>query len=220
MTFKCTWCWAAVLWAFGANASEPRPLLAPGEQSVTFVLKNADGRTPQFALFDQPAEKDTADSINFWRGTRDLVQRGVAVQFKALRFLRDEADPELLVVRLVGVKNELELTERVPLKEVQSGKQLRMHFGPAAIGAGIVTGTTDAEMLLAYDSTDRTLSIPEISGQFEWKRIFYDPESDSGGLMDVRGEVGEVPPGGSILKATEKAREIATEKETVKSAAK
>jgi len=216
MTIKCTRCCVAMLWASGAIASEPRPLLAPGEQSVSFVLKDADGRTPQLALFDQPAEKDTADSVNFWRGTRDLIQRGVAVQFKGLRFLRDEVDPELLVVRLVGVKNELELTERLPLKEVQSGKQLRMHFGPAAIGAGIVTGTTDAEMLLAYDPTDRTLSIPEISGQFEWKRIFYNPESDSGGLVDVRGEVGEVPPGGSILKATAKP----AEKATVKSAAK
>lgn len=205
-----------MLWASGAIATEPRLLLAPDEQSVSFVLENSDGQTPQLALFDEPQEKDTADSINFWRGTRDLIPRGVAVQFKGLRFLRDEADPELLVVRLVGVKNELELTERVPLKDVQSGKPLRMHFGPASIGAGIVTGTTDADMLIAYDPADRTLSIPEISGQFEWKRIFYDPKSDSGGLMKVKGEVGEVPPGGSILKAAAKA----TEKATVKSVAK
>lgn len=201
MTFPRTWCCLAIFWASGALAAEPRPLLAPDEQAVSFVLKNADGQTPQLALFDADQETDTADSINFWRGTRDLIKRGVAVQFKGLRFLRDEMDPSLLVVRLVGVKNELELTERLPLKDVESGKQLRMHFGPAAIGAGIVTGTTDAEMLLAYDPTDRTLTIPEISGQFQWKRIFYDPQSDSGGLVDVRGEVGEVPPGGSILKA-------------------
>lgn len=209
-----------MLWALDASAAEPQPLLAPDELSVTFVLKDGDGETPQLALFDTAQETDTADSINFWRGTRDLIKRGVAVQFKGLRFVRDEADPELLVVRLVGVKNELELTERVPLREVQSGKPLRMHFGPAAIGAGIVTGTTDAEMLLAYDPTDRTLTIPEISGQFQWKRIFYDPQTDSGGLMDVRGEVGTVPAGGSVLKATGKAPAVAPEKATDKSVAK
>jgi hypothetical protein len=204
MNVARTWCCWAILCASSAFAAEPQPLLAPGEQSVAFVLKNADGQIPQFALFDQPKEKDTADSINFWRGTPDLVQRGVAVQFKGLRFLRDEDDPQRLVVRLVGVKNELELTERLPLKDIESGKQLRMHFGPAAIGVGVVTGTTDAEMLLAFDPADRTLSIPEISGQFQWKRIFYDPQTDSGGLTDVTGEVGELPPGGSILKAEPK----------------
>lgn len=209
MTVQRTWCCLTMLWAAGlgsliARAAEPRPLLEPEEQSISFVLKDADGQTPQLALFDLPVEKDTADSINFWRGTRNLIKSGVAVQFKGIRFLRDEKDPELLVVRLVGVKNELELTERLQVQEVQSGKPLRMHFGPAAIGAGIVTGTTDAEMLLAYDPADRTLSIPEISGQFQWKRLFYDPQSDSGGLVNVKGEVGKVPPGGSVLKATTK----------------
>ncbi len=194
-------CFLAIVYSATATAAEPLLLLAPDELAVTFVLKNSLGKTPQLMLFDATHESDTADSINFWRGTRKLVERGVAVQFKGLRFLRDEADPELLVVRLVGVKNELELTERVPLADVQSGKTLGLRFGPAAIGAGIVTGTTDAEMVVAYNPLDRTLAISEISGHFEWKRLFYQPQSDSGGLANVTGEVGDVPPGGAILKA-------------------
>jgi hypothetical protein len=186
------------------TSARPRDLLEPGQRAVTFVLKDDRGQTPQLALFDSPDQSDTADSINFWRGTRGLIDRGVAVQFKGLRFLRDEVSPDTLVVRLIGVKNELELTARVALADLQRGKSLRMHFGPAAIGAGIVTGTTDAEMLLTYNAIDRTLHVAEISGQFEWKRLFHDPQSDSGELTNVSGEVGELPPGGTILKAAQK----------------
>ena len=55
-------------------------------------------------------------------------------------------------------------------------------------------------MVLRYDPRNRSLDIAEVSGQFEWKRLFYDAQSDSGSLTDVTGEVGEVPPGGQILK--------------------
>jgi hypothetical protein len=187
-----------------ASAAEPLPLLGPKEQAVTFVLADAQGETPRLALFDAPDESDTADSINFWRGTRGVIDAGVAVEFKALRFLRDADAPETLVVRLVGIKNELELGTRIALNELQSGKPQRLHFGPVAIGAGIVTGTTDAEMLLSYNAQDRTLRIPEISGRFEWKRLFYDPQSDTGELTDVTGQVGKAPSGGAILKAPQR----------------
>ena len=201
-------CRATLLaWAMSslsASAAEPRPLLAPDEQEVTFVLADADGNTPRLALFATPDKSDTADSINFWRGTRGLIDAGVAVEFKALRFLRDANAPDTLVVRLVGIKNELELGSRIALADVQSGKPQRLHFGPVAIGVGIVTGTTDAEMLLCYNAQDRTLSIPEISGQFEWKRLFSDPQSDTGELVNVTGQVGKAPSGSAILKAPER----------------
>jgi hypothetical protein len=187
--------------SISASAAEPLPLLGPKEQAVTFVLEDGQGKTPRLALFDALDESDTADSINFWRGTRDVIDAGVAVDFKALRFLRDANVPDTLVVRLVGIKNELELGTRVALADLQSGKPQRLHFGPVAIGAGIVTGTTDAEMLLTYNAQDRTLLIPEISGQFEWKRLFYDPQSDTGELVNVTGQVGNAPSGGAILKA-------------------
>ncbi len=187
-----------------ALAAEPLPLLGPREQAVTFVLADEDGKTPRLALFDAPDEADTADSINFWRGTRGVIDAGVVVEFKALRFLRDAESPDSLVVRLVGIKNELELGTRIAITELQSGKPQRLRFGPVAIGAGIVTGTTDAEMLLSYSARDRTLHIPEVSGEFEWKRLFYDPQSDSGELTNVSGRVGNAPSGGAILKAAQR----------------
>ena len=190
--------------SISASAAEPLPLLGPKEQAVTFVLEDAQGDTPQLALFDALDEADTADSINFWRGTKGVIDTGVAVEFRALRFLRAADSPDTLVVRLVGIKNELELGTRVALADLQSGKPQRLHFGPVAIGAGIVTGKTDAEMLLSYNAQDRTLRIPEISGQFEWKRLFYDPQSDSGELVNVTGQVGKAPSGGAILKAPQR----------------
>lgn len=203
------WSCRALLFALtvssiSALATEPLPLLGPREQAVTFVLADIQGATPRLALFDAPDEADTADSINFWRGTRGVIDAGVAVEFKALRFLRDTDSPDSLVVRLVGIKNELELGTRIAITDLQSGRPQRLHFGPVAIGAGIVTGTTDAEMLLSYNAQDRTLRIPEISGQFEWKRLFYDPQSDTGELSNVSGQVGTAPPGGTILKAPQR----------------
>jgi hypothetical protein len=55
-------------------------------------------------------------------------------------------------------------------------------------------------MTLSYDPRTRELSIPDVSGELEWKRPFVDPQKDSGALYDVTGEVGDVPPGAQILK--------------------
>jgi hypothetical protein len=202
MALKYFWFASVVLAATLARAAEPVPLLDQGEQAVTFVLKDKRGKVPQLSLFTSAAHADTADSINFWRGTTGLGQPGVAVQFKGLRFLRERSSSDALIVRLVGIKNELELTERVSLADLHTGKPLRLHFGPVAIGAGFITGTTDAEMLLSYNPTDRTLVVEEVSGEFEWKRLFHDPQKDSGSLTEISGEVGEVPPGGTILRAS------------------
>ena len=103
-------------------------------------------------------------------------------------------------MRLIGIKNELELGDTISLDELASGKQQKLHFGPAAIGLGPISGTTDADMTLSYDPQSRTLDIPEVAGQFEWKRPFFDAQKDAGSLKDVTGEIGEVPPGGLILK--------------------
>lgn len=202
MTLRYGWFALAVLAATQLQAAETVPLLDHDEQAVTFVLKDKDGKVPQLWLFDATHEAGTADSINFWRGTPVVDKAGVAVQFKGLRFQRERTSSDALIVRLVGIKNELELTERISLAELQTGKPQRLRFGPVAIGAGFITGTTDAEMLLSYNPADRSLVIDEVSGEFEWKRLFYDSQKDSGSLSEVSGEVGEVPPGGTILKAS------------------
>lgn len=186
--------------AAAARAEELRPLFKNGESAVTFRLKDRTGKTPRIVLFRAEDQAATADSINYWRDTQNLGVDGVAVDFKGIRFLQSKENPDELTVRLVGIKNELELGDAISLAELQSGKKQKLHFGPAAIGSIPISGTTDAEMVLRYDPRSRSLDIPEVSGQFEWKRLFHDAQSDSGSLTDVTGEVGDVPPGGQILK--------------------
>jgi hypothetical protein len=72
------------------------------------------------------------------------------------------------------------------------------------MGGGPVSGITDTEMALRYEPEKHTLSIPNISGQFEWRQLLADPQKDSGSLKDITGEIGELPMTGSILKATPK----------------
>jgi hypothetical protein len=185
-------------------AADMRPLLAPGEEGVTFKLHDKDGKTPQLVLFRSAQQADTAASINYWRDTPNAGGQGVLVEFKGIRFLRAPDAPGELIVRLIGIKNELELNTRLPLAELESGKPQKMHFGPVAIGAaGLISGTTDADMQLTYDPTNRSLKIPKISGKLDWKRIFRDAQSDSGSLSDVTGRVGEVVSDGTILRAPE-----------------
>ena len=185
-----------------ARAEQPRPLFKKGESAVTFKLKDRNGKTPRIVLFRGKDQAATADSINYWRETQGLCDEGVAVDFKGIRFLKSKENPDELTVRLVGIKNELELGDALSLSELQSGKPQKLHFGPVTMGFIPISGTTDAEMILRYDPRNRSLDIPEVSGQFEWKRFLYYAQSDSGSLNDVTGEVADVPPGGQILKPT------------------
>jgi hypothetical protein len=187
-----------------ARAEQALPLFKNGESAVTFRLRDRNGKTPRIVLFLGAEQAATAESINYWRDTKDICPKGVAVDFKGIRFIRSKEHPDELTVRLVGIKNELELGEPISLSELQSGKTMKLHFGPATLGAIPISGTTDAEMVLRYEPRNRSLDIAEVSGQFEWKRLFYDAQSDSGSLTDVTGEVGEVPPGGQILKPVAK----------------
>jgi hypothetical protein len=189
--------------AFEARAAEPRPLVPLDAPAVTFRLEDRQGKTPQIVLFTSPDQAGTADSINYWRDTPNK-EPGVVVEFKGIRFLRSADAPDELIVRLVGIKNELELNKRVSLAELESGKPQKFHFGPVAMGApGVISGTTDAEMHLAYDPANGTLKIPKVSGSFEWKRPFFDAQADTGSLTDVSGKVGELPEGASVLRARE-----------------
>ncbi len=187
-----------------ARAEQPSPLFKRGESAVTFKLKDRDGKTPRIVLFQDADQAATADSINYWRDTQDLGPDGVAVDFKGIRFLKSKERPDDLTVRLVGIKNELELGDAISLAELQSGKTQKLHFGPVTLGFIPISGTTDAEMILRYDPRSRSLDIAEVSGQFEWKRLLHDAQSDAGSLTDVTGEVGDVPPGGQILKPAAK----------------
>ncbi len=195
------WTISLILTAQGADYP---PLFDSAESTVTFKLKDKEGNTPRLVLFRKVNQALTAESINFLRGTVDSKQSGVVVEFKGIRFVQSMGSDDL-VVRLVGIKNELELPTTISTRELESGKVQKLHFGPTTMGGGPVSGITDTEMALRYDSDKRTLSIPSISGQFEWRQLLADPQKDSGSLKDITGDIGELPTSGSILKATPKA---------------
>ena len=184
-------------------AADNPPLFDSPDSTVTFKLKDKEGNTPRLVLFRDPNQALTANSINFLRGTLDSKQKGVVVEFKGIRFLRSMGGDDL-VVRLVGIKNELELPTTISARDLESGKVQKLHFGPTTMGGGPVSGITDTEMALRYEPEKHTLSIPNISGQFEWRQLLADPQKDSGSLKDITGEIGELPMTGSILKATPK----------------
>jgi len=181
------------------RAQESRPLFEGDEQVVTFKLRDKQGNTPHLTLFTAPDQAATAGSINYWRNTRDSNEGGVAVDFKGIRFLRSSSTSDALVVRLVGIKNELELGQTISLRELKSGKPQQLHFGPVTVGFPISLAT-DAEITLAYDPDKRVLNIPEVSGQLEWHRPFEAGQKDVGTLKDVTGVIGDVPTSGMVLK--------------------
>jgi hypothetical protein len=188
----------------GLTAAELAPLFANGNDVVTFKIRDKTGGTPELRLFSAADQADTAESINYWRDTLKPQEVGVAVDFKGIRFLRSKVRPDELVVRLVGIKNELELTEPVSLRDLESGKPLTLHFGPVALGFGPISGTTDADLTFSYDPRRRALDIAEVAGQLEWKRPFHDAQKDRGTLKNVTGEIGDVPAGESVLKPAAK----------------
>ena len=193
----------AIAPATRVHGTEPRPLFDSPEGTITFKLKDKAGKTPRLVLFRAAKQAETASSINFWRGTLDSKQDGVVVEFKGIRFLRSTGRDDL-VVRLVGIKNEMELPTTISLHDLESGKPQELRFGPIAMGGGPISGTTDTNMVLSYNSENRTLTITKISGQLEWRQLLAEPQKDGGSLKDMTGELGEIPPGGVVLRAPAK----------------
>ncbi len=182
------------------EAAENAPLLRDGDRSVTFALHDRRGKVPRMMLFTKPEQAGTAASINYWRDTIDPTQLGVAVVFKGIRFLRRESEGDALVVRLIGIKNEIEMTEPLSLAALESGERQELHFGPVTLGAGPISGTTEVDMQLRYDPSSRSLKISSASGEIEWRRLFADPQRDAGSLENLVGAVAEIPAGTIVLK--------------------
>ena len=78
-----------------------KPLFDESEQQVTFVLTDDQGGIPTFFIFDAEDQKTTAGGINLLRGTPN--EQGVEIRFEAVRFFRDENDPDKLWPRAVGI---------------------------------------------------------------------------------------------------------------------
>lgn len=184
-----------------APQESSQPLFVNGRQSVTFVLRDAQDAVPRLVLFGAPNQSETAASINYWRGTSDLKMPGVVVEFKGIRFLRSKNDPDKAEIRLVGLKNEIEWSGKISVSEFERGEPMALRFGPVTLGYGPISAKTDATLELRYDAKSGVLDIQKASGCLEWKHLFSDPQSDCGALTDIKGEVGELPSGSTLLHA-------------------
>ena len=109
------------------HAIEPnKPLLAESEQQVTFILRDENDGIPTVFVFEDEHQKGTALGINTIRRTPN--ERGVEIRFEAIRFRRDENDPDRLWVRAVGIANESEGKTPVSLSQLESGEPLDLRF--------------------------------------------------------------------------------------------
>ena len=159
-----------------------KPLFEENEQQVTFVLSDDKGGIPTFFVFDGEDQKTTALGINTLRGTPNEL--GVEIRFEAIRFRRDEADPDRLWVRVVGIANEMDGKTPLSLSELESCKPLGLHFHDEIEIPYLAHVTYDIYMTIQYDPKTQGLTVTNASGSIRWKMLGSDA-FDEGKLETV-----------------------------------
>jgi hypothetical protein len=168
-----------------------RPLFTDDAGSVTFVLADDQGNIPTFFLFAGEDQKVTAIAINTLRGTPN--EQGVEIRFEAVRFRRDESDPDRLWVRAVGIVNETEGKTPISLSELESGQPLDVHFHDEIRVPLVAHVIYDIFMTIQYDAKRQELTLTNATGSIRWKMLGTDAFDE--GALDcvVRGRRGEYP---------------------------
>ena len=166
-----------------------KPLFAEHEQQVTFVLHDDQGGIPTFFVFEGQDQKATALGINTLRGTPN--ERGVEIRFEAVRFRRDESDPDKLWVRAVGIANETEGKTPISLGVLEGGEPVDLHFHDEIQVPFVAHVIYDIYMTIRYDPKSQQLILTNASGSMRWKMLGSDA-FDEGKLESViRGQKGE-----------------------------
>jgi hypothetical protein len=166
-----------------------RPLFTENARSVTFVLADDQGSIPTFFLFAGEDQKVTALGVNALRGTPN--EQGVEIRFEAVRFRRDESDPDRLWVRAVGIVNETEGKTPISLSELESGQPLDVHFHDEIRVPLVAHVIYDIFMTIQYDAKRQELTLTNATGSIRWKMLGTDAFDE--GALDcvVRGRRGE-----------------------------
>ncbi|HPM80160.1 MAG TPA: hypothetical protein PLF81_05645 [Candidatus Anammoximicrobium sp.] len=166
-----------------------KPLFSEHEQRVTFVLRDDQGGIPTFFVFEGEDRKATALGINTLRGTPN--ERGVEIRFEAIRFRRDEAEPDQLWVRAVGIANETEGKTPISRSQLERGESLDLHFHDEIQVPYVAHVIYDIYMTIQYDPRTQQLTLTNASGSIRWKMLGSDA-FDEGKLETViRGQKGE-----------------------------
>jgi len=167
-----------------------KPVLEDTEQRVTFVLQDDSGGIPTFFIFDDEEQKTTALAINTLRGTPN--ERGVEIRFEAIRFRRDESDPDKVWVRAVGIANEMDGKTPTSLSELESGKPIDLHFHDEIEVPIVVHVIYDIYMTIQYDAKTQQLTLTNASGSISWKMLGSDAAFDEGKMQgEIAGRKGE-----------------------------
>lgn len=174
-----------------AEPEPNEPLFAEPTRQVTFVLLDDQGRIPTFFVFAGEAQKATALGINTLRGTPN--ERGVEIRFEAIRFRRDETDPDTLWVRAVGIANETEGKTPISLAEFERGQPLDLHFHDEIRVPFVAHVIYEIYMTIQYAPGSQQVTLSNASGSIRWKMLGSDAFDK--GLLEtsVRGQKGEYP---------------------------
>lgn len=166
-----------------------KPLFAEHEQQVTFVLRDDQGGIPTFFVFEGQDQKATALGINTLRGTPN--ERGVEIRFEAVRFRRDESDPDTLWVRAVGIANETEGKTPISRSQLERGEPLDLHFHDEIQVPYLAHVIYDIYMAIRYDPATQQLTLANASGSIRWKMLGSDAFDDGKLEAAIRGQKGE-----------------------------
>ena len=168
-----------------------RPLFPGDARQVTFVLSDGQDGIPTFFLFAGEDQKLTAMGINALRGTPN--EKGVEVRFEAIRFRRDESDPDLLWVRAVGIANETEGKTPISLSVLEAGEPMDLHFHDEVQVPLVAHVIYSIFMTILYDAATQELALTDARGSIRWKMLGTDAFDE--GQLDsaVRGRRGEYP---------------------------
>jgi hypothetical protein len=168
-----------------------RALFTNGEQQVTFVLTDDQGGIPTFFLFAGEDQKATALGINTLRRTPN--EQGVEVRFEAIRFRRDDGDPDRLWVRAVGIVNETEGKTPISLRALEAGESLELHFHDEIQVPLVAHVVYDIFMTIQYDAAAQHLLLTNAAGSIRWKMLGTDAFDEGKLDSTVHGRRGEYP---------------------------
>jgi hypothetical protein len=198
-----TACGAALVWrairpidttpptAVMTRVEPHRPLFEDDADQVTFVLLDDQGNIPTFFLFAGENQKVTALGINTLRGTPN--EQGVEIRFEAVRFRRDESDPDTLWVRAVGIANETEGKTPISRSALEQGDTLDLHFHDEIQVPFVAHVIYDIYMTIQYDAGTQFLTLTNAAGSIRWKMLGTDAFDEGKLDTTVRGRRGDYP---------------------------
>jgi hypothetical protein len=172
-----------------SKAKPNQPLLAENERHVSFVLRDATGGIPTFYLFEREDQKATALAINTLRRTPN--PRGVEIRFEAVRFRRDESDPDKLWVRAVGIANETDGKTPMARGTLESGAPLDIAFHDEIQVPFVAHVIYEISMTIQYHPQTQRLTITNAAGSIRWKMLGTDAFDEGKLETTIEGQKGD-----------------------------